>query len=60
MRFWIYMYINISEGSGDVAQGLRTLAALIEDWSLVSSTHIRWLLPSVTPDQGDLMPSSGP
>lgn len=46
------------QGTGEVAQGLRTLASLTKDKSLISSMHGD-SPPPITPVSGDLEPSSG-
>jgi hypothetical protein len=41
-----------------MAKWLRTLAVLLKDFSLVSSTYDGWLTTTVTPTLGDAVPSS--
>lgn len=45
-------------GTGEVAQELRVLAALVEDLSSIPNTLIGHLTPPVTPVPGNTMPFS--
>lgn len=42
------MFESYIEGSGEMAQGLRTMADFLEGPGLISSTHIDSLCPYVT------------
>lgn len=45
-------------GTGEMGQWLKALAALTEDSGPIASTHNGSSQPSITPDTGDLIPSS--
>lgn len=51
--------ISEKNGAGEIPGRFRVLAAFGEVLSSIPSTHVEWLTSTVTPDPGNLTPSSG-
>lgn len=51
--------ISEENGAGEIPGRFRVLAAFGEVLSSIPSTHVEWLTSTVTPDPGNLTPSSG-